>query len=73
MVELAVGPLHRVMACGTGRRELRAHVINRSLGIVVVGLVTRDAIRIGDVVVVIDVAVGTLPWRHRMRSGQRES
>jgi len=40
--------------------------------IVVVVLMARNAKRAGQVVVVVDVAVGALPWRHRVCPGQRE-
>ena len=68
MVELAVGPLHRVMAGGTGRRELRAHVINRSLRVIEIVLVTGHASRHRDVVVAIDVAIRASPRWNRMRA-----
>jgi len=69
MVEFAIGPLDGVMAVLAGGREAR--VRHRRLRIVVVGLVTRNARRIGDVVVVVDVAIGACPWRDGMRARQR--
>ena len=71
VIELAIGPLDRVMALFAGGGE--AGVRHRSLRIVVVGLVARNAGRVRDVVVVVDVAVGTGSWRNRMRARQRES
>jgi len=59
---------------GLARRgEVRADVIDRSLGVVIVFLVTTDAGRVRDVVVVVDVAIGTGPRRNRVLSSQRET
>ena len=58
------------MTLRTRRREAR--VWHRSRGIVEIVLVTRNAAGVGDVVVVVDVAVRALPRRHGMRSGQGE-
>ena len=52
-------------------REVGGHVI-RIAGPVVIVQVAADAGRVGDVVVVVYVAVRTLPWRHGMQSRQRE-
>ena len=43
MVELAVGPQHRVMAILASRWEAQTQMINRRLCRVVVGLVTAHA------------------------------
>ena len=67
VIELTVGPLHGVMALLAGRRESR--VGHRSGGVVVVGLVATDAGCNRDVVVVVDVTIGALARRHRMRTG----
>ena len=72
VVELAVGPKHRVMAALARRREVGSHVVHRSEGRVVVGLMAAHAGRSGDVVVVIDVTVRALTRRHGVRSAQRE-
>jgi len=71
VIKLAIGPLDGVVALFAGSGE--AGVRHRGLRIVVVGLVTRNAGRVRDVVVVIDVAVGARPWRNRMGTGQRKS
>ena len=73
VVEHSVGPEHRVVARFAGRREADRDVIHRSRRIVIVGLVARDARCVRQVVVVIDVAIGALPRRRSVRSGQRES
>ena len=72
VVEFAIGPKHRVVATLARGREMGRHVIHRRSGRVVVGLMAAHARSSGDVVVVIDVAIRTLPRRHRVRSSQRE-
>ena len=71
MIEFAIGPLHRIVALLTGRRE--PCVRYRRRRIVVVGLMAADARRIRDVVIVVNVAVRTLARRHHVRTCQRES
>ena len=61
------------MASFTGRRESRRDVVHWSCCIVVIVLVARNAGGAGQVVIVVDVAVGTLSRRNRMRSSQCES
>ena len=73
VIEHSVGPQHRVVAGFAGRREADRYVIHRSRRSVIVGLVARDARCVRQVVVVIDVAIGALPRRRSVRSGQRES
>ena len=72
VVEFAIGPEHGVMATRARRREMRGHVVHRAECRVVVGLMAAHARSSGDVVVVIDVAIRTLPRRHRVRSSKRE-
>ena len=67
VVKFAIGPQHRVMAllarCGeTGVRYRRGRCVE-------VGLVAADARRVGDGVVVVNVAVRTLARRHHVCSG----
>ena len=67
VVKFAVGPQHRVMAllarCGeTGVRYRRGRCVE-------VVLVATDARRVGDAVIVVDVAVRTLARRHHVSSG----
>jgi len=66
VVKFAVGPLHRVVALLAGRRKAR--VRHRRGGLVVVILVAADARGVGDVVVVVDVAVSALPRRYGVRA-----
>ena len=53
--------------------ELRLGRVARIGGVVVVSLMASDAGGRKGGVVVVDVAFGTLPWRNRMGSRQRES
>ena len=73
VIELAVSPRHRVVAGLASGRKASCGMGDRADCVVVVGLVAGNARRAGEVVVVVDVAIRTLPWRHRVRSGQRES
>jgi len=72
VVEFPVGPKHGVMAALACRWEARGHVVHRAECRVVVGLMAAHAGSSGDVVIIVDVAVRTLPRRHGVRSGQRE-
>jgi hypothetical protein len=71
VIELTIGPQHRVMAILAGRGEAQLDVVNGRSGRVVVVLVTRYAGRIGEVVVVVDVALAAL--RSSVRPGQWEA
>ncbi len=73
VVKRSVSPQHGVMTRFAGSRKTCRHVRHRSRRIVVVRQVARDACRASQVVVVVDVAVRTLPRRHGVRTGQRES
>ena len=73
MVEYRAGPRCRVVARLAGRREkLRLRRMAGIRRVVVVGLMTADAGCGQSGVVVVDVAIGTLPRRNRVRSRQRE-
>ncbi len=56
------------MALLASLREIRSHVIRVS-GSLVIGQVATHAGGIGDVVVVVDVAIRTLARRHSVHSG----
>ena len=73
MVELSVSPENGVMTGLTGRGKSGRHVVHRRDGVVVVSLMARDAGRGGDVVVVVDVTIAALAWRHRVRASQWEA
>ena len=70
VVEFSIRPLDGVVALLASRRE--SGMRHRTLGVVVIVLVTRNTRDIRDVVVVIDVTIRALSWGHRVRTGQRE-
>lgn len=71
VVKLAMAPEHRVVAAFAGGRESSMRNRSRRASIILlVAGVTRRAIQ---GVVVIDMAIGALPWGCRVRSSQRES
>ena len=71
VIELGVGPRHRVVAllARSGESTMR----HRRGRVVVIRLMTADAGRICNVVVVVDVAIRTSAWRNHVRTSQRES
>ena len=71
MVKLAIRPQNGVMAAGASRREAQRNVVDWRLRVVVVRLMARDAGRIRQVVVVVDVALRAR--RGRMEARQRPS
>ncbi len=73
VVKHAVRPENGVVAILAGGREVGLHVIYGRQRIVVIGLVTRDAGRVGDVVVIVDVTIGALPRRRGVCAHQRKS
>ena len=73
MVERAIAPLVCVVALLACQREVRIRVINRRQRLVVIVLMAAHARRVRNVVVVVDVAIRTLPRRNGVRSRKRES
>ena len=71
VIECRVGPRRCVMTLLASGREARVRY--RRGRVVEIGLVATDAGRIGDVVVVVDVAIGACARRHRVGSGERKS
>lgn len=71
VVEDGVQPRGGVVALRAALREVRSHMvrIGRSLKIF---QVATDAGSSAQVVIIVDVAIGTLPGRNSMHSGQRE-
>ncbi len=73
VIERAIGPEHSVVARFASCREAGSNVVHRRECIGVVALVARYAGGARQVVVVVHVAIGTLPRRNGVRPGQRES
>ena len=71
VVELRIGPHHGIVALLA--RRGKSIVRHRRGRVVVVRLVAADAGRIRNVVVVVDVAISTLPRWNRVRTSERES
>src|SRR5260370_15441005 len=65
VVKSRVTPGHGIVADFARSRETRCRVVHWRRRIVEVLLVARHAGRAGEVVVVVDVAIGALPRRHR--------
>jgi len=66
-------PSGRVVATlARGREKLRLRGVARVRGVVVVRLMAADTSRRQRGVVVVDVAIGAHPWRHGVRTSQRE-
>ena len=73
VIELAVRPQNRVVTIGAGGGDSRGQVGERADRVVIVSQMARYAGRIGEVVVVVDVAVGALQRRNGVASGQRKA
>ena len=71
VVKLAVGPQDRVVAALACRGKIQRDMVYRRLRRVVSRLVTRNARRSGQIVVVVDMAQRTL--QRGVSSGQREA
>ena len=71
VVELAIRPGHRVVAVFAGGRE--AGMWQRRCRAVIILLVAADAELGGQIVVVVDVAVGASAWRIGMGSQEHEA
>ena len=73
VVKLSVRPHDRVVATFTRRREVGLDMVHRRDRVGVVLLMASDAQGAGQVVVVVDMAVGADARRHQVRIGQRET
>ena len=71
MVELSIGPLHRVMALFTGGGEARVRHRAGCAGEIL--LVTCEARHVAQVVIVVNVAIDAQAGRNGMSSGEKES
>ena len=71
VIERRIRPQHSVVAQFARRREAR--VWHRRSGIVEIGLVAVNAQRAVQGIVIVDVAICTRPWRHRVRAQQLEA
>jgi hypothetical protein len=72
VIEGRIEPGTGAVTLRTSLGKIRTHVV-RIRGALEVLQVARYAVGIGQVVVVVDVAVGAQPRRHRVHAGQRES
>jgi len=72
VVELRVHPVAAVVALLAGLREVRSNVIWVRSSLEVFH-VARHARFSGQIVVIVNVAVGTGAWRHRVQAGERKS
>jgi len=57
MVELSICPQNCVVAACTGRREAQRNVVDRRLRVVVIRLMARYTVCIGQLVIVVDMAL----------------
>ncbi len=71
VIELAIGPLHGVVALLA--RGWEASMGHGAGGLVVIVLVATDASGDGDAVIVVGVAIRALPRRYAVGTGERES
>ena len=72
VIEGCVQPRSRVVALIAALRKVRRYVIGIRCSLIV-RQVARHAGRAGEVVIVIDVAIGALPRRYRVHARQRKS
>lgn len=73
MVELGIGPVRRIVALLTRRREAQLNVVHRRGRVVIVLLVAADAGRAAQRVIVIDVAHHARNRGIRVEARQRET
>ena len=71
VVKCGVRPVAGVMALITGLREVRGDVVGIGRALVILQVAAHTS-RVGDRVVIVNVAIRTLPRRYRMQSGQRK-
>jgi len=72
MVEGGISPCRGVVALLASLREVRSRVIGIRRALVILQM-AGDASRTAQIVVVVDVTLGTLPRRNSMRPGQRKA
>jgi len=69
MVKGGVQPRRRVVALLAGLREVRRHMVGIRRALIILQ-VARDTRRVGDVVIVVDVAIRALSWWNGVHSRQ---